>query len=89
MEHGSHAVRKGVVSDIQYNDGEFAEVQTNGIEGIEDNLFLGTIQVHRDDTHDTKSEFENRFPVGMWLDIVTVTEISTRPTDSGETQKLN
>ncbi len=47
-----------------------AEVQTNGIEGTEKNLLLGTIQIHREDMDDTESEFEHRFPVGMWLDIL-------------------
>jgi hypothetical protein len=37
---------------------------------------LGTIQIHREDTSDTSEEFEHRFPVGMWLDIVTTTEIT-------------
>jgi hypothetical protein len=76
MERGRHFVRKSVEGEIQYNDGEFADVQTNGIEGIENDLILGTIQIHREDTDDTKSEFEHRFPVGMWLEIVTTTEIS-------------
>jgi hypothetical protein len=39
-----------VHGEVEYNDGEFAEVQTVGIEGIEKNLLLETIQVHREDT---------------------------------------
>jgi hypothetical protein len=67
---------KKVKGEIDYNDGEFAEVQTCGIEGIEKDLLLGTIQIHRENTSDTSEEFEHRFPVGIWLDIVTTTEIT-------------
>jgi hypothetical protein len=42
----------------------------------EPNAHLGTIQIHREDTSDTPEEFQHRFPVGMWLDIVTTTEIT-------------
>jgi hypothetical protein len=61
---------------VEYNDGEFAEVRTYGIEGIENGLLLETIQVHREDTEDMPEEFQRRFPVGMRLDIVTSTEIT-------------
>jgi hypothetical protein len=88
MEPGLHFVYKRIEGEIQYNDGQFAEVQTNGIEGIEKNLLLGTIQIHREDTDDTESEFEHRFPVGMWLDILTTTEIFAQPTDTRDTEKL-
>jgi hypothetical protein len=67
---------KKVKGEIDYNDGEFAEVQTSGIEGIEKDLSLGIIQIHREDTSDTSEEFQHRFPLGMWLDIVTTTEIT-------------
>ena len=69
-------ISKKVKGEIDYNDGEFAEVQTCGIEGIEKDLLLGTIQIHREDTSDTSEEFQHRFPVGMCLDIVTTTEIA-------------
>jgi len=42
---------------------------------------LGAIQIHREDTSDTSEEFQHRFPVGMWLDIVTTTEITPESTD--------
>ncbi len=50
MEQTQMVVRKRVEGRIEYNDGEFAEVQTVGIEGIEENLLLVTIQIHREDT---------------------------------------
>ena len=74
-------ISKKVKDEIDYNDGEFAEVQTCGIEGIEKDLLLGAIQIHREDTSDTSEEFQPRFPVGMWLDIVTTTEITPESTD--------
>ena len=67
---------KRVEGQVEYNDGEFAEIQTIGIEGIEKNLLLETIQLHRGDTQDTPEEFRRRFPVGMRLGIVTTTEIT-------------
>src|ERR1035438_5142731 len=56
---------KRVEGRIEYNDGEFAEVQTIGIEGIEKNLLLETIQIHREDTQDTPEEFRHRFQIGV------------------------
>jgi hypothetical protein len=64
-----HQKLKGLV---EYNDGQFAEVQTNGTEGLEKNLLLETIQIHREDT------FQPRFPVGRWLDIRTTTEFTAK-----------
>jgi hypothetical protein len=69
---------KRVEGRIEYNDGEFAEVQTIGIEGIEKNLLLETIQIHREDTQDTPEEFRHRFPVGVRLGILTTTEITKK-----------
>lgn len=69
-------ITKKVKGEIDHNDGEFAEVQTFGIEGIEKDLLLGTTQIHREDTSDTPEEFERRFPVGMWLDISTIIDIT-------------
>ena len=45
--------RKRVHGEVEHNDGEFAEIQTVGIEGIEKDLLLETIQVHRCDTDDS------------------------------------
>jgi len=78
MEETRVVVRKKVEGRVQYNDGEFAEVQTVGTEGIEKNLLLETIQIHCEDTNDTPDKFERRFPVGMWLDIFTTTYISVQ-----------
>ena len=33
-------IRKRVEGQVLYNDGEFTEIQTNGIEGIEEGLLL-------------------------------------------------
>jgi hypothetical protein len=64
MEKTRIVVQKRVTGRVDYNDGEFAEVQTVGIEGIEEDLWLATIQVHREDTEDLPEEFQRRFPVG-------------------------
>ncbi len=69
-------VSKKVEGEVEYNDGDFAEVQTFGIEGIEKNLLLATFQIHRDDTSETSEEFQLRFPVGTYLALVTTTEIT-------------
>jgi hypothetical protein len=68
-------VRKKVRGQVEYNDGEFAEIQTSGREGVEDDLLLETIQANREDTGDTPEEFQRRFPVGMWLEIAITTEL--------------
>ena len=67
---------KRVEGEVKYNDGDFAEVDTFGIEGIEKDLLLDTIQIHCEDTEDTSEEFQHRFPVGMWLSISTTTRKS-------------
>ena len=68
-------VTKKVEGEVDYNDGEFAEVKTFGIEGIENGLWLGTMQIHRAKFEYTSDEFRERYPVGMLLQIVTTTEI--------------
>ena len=82
MEQTQLVVRKRVAGRIEYNDGDFAEVQTVGIEGIEEDLLLETLQIHRENTNDRPEEFQRRFPVGMWLDILTTTDITAQPEES-------
>jgi hypothetical protein len=67
-------IRKRVEGKVEYNDGEFAEVLTFGIQGIEKDLLLDNIQTHCCDTEDMPDEFEHRFPVGMRPGILTITE---------------
>jgi hypothetical protein len=69
---------KQVEGQVEYNDGEFAEIQTIGIEGIEKSLLLETIQIHRGDTQDTPEEFRHRFPVGVRLAVLTTTEVTKK-----------
>ena len=68
-------VTKKVEGEIDYNDGDFAEVKTIGIEGTENELWLGTMQIHRAKFEYTSDEFRERYPVGMLLQIETTTEI--------------
>jgi hypothetical protein len=74
----THTIRKRVEGEVKFNDGEFTEVLIYGIEGIEKDLLLDTIQFHRCDTSDTPEQFRQRFAVGRWLDISTTTEISVQ-----------
>jgi hypothetical protein len=46
-------IRKRVAGLIEYNDGEFADVQIVGIEGLEKGLLLERVQLHREDTEDS------------------------------------
>ena len=68
-------ITKEVEGVVDSNDGEFAEINTIGIEGIEDGIWLGTMQIRRVNMEDTWEEFLHRLPVGMRLQIVTTTEI--------------
>jgi hypothetical protein len=43
-------IRKVLEGRIAHNDGDFAEIETIGTEGIEKNLWLDTIQTHREDS---------------------------------------
>ena len=74
----THIIRKKVEGKVKFNDGQFAEVQTVGIERIEKDLLLDTIQFHREDTTDAPEEFQQRFAPGMWLDISTTTEVTVQ-----------
>jgi len=69
-------VTKKVAAEVDFNDGEFAEVQTIGVEGMEKNLLLGAFQIHREDTADTPDQFRQRFSIGMRLDVITTTKIT-------------
>lgn len=60
-------VTKKVEGEVDYNDGEFAEVRTIGIEEIKNGHWLGTMQIHRANTEYTPDEFRQRYPVGMRL----------------------
>ena len=40
-------ITKEVEGEVDSNDGEFAEINTIGIEGIEDGRWLGTMQIRR------------------------------------------
>ena len=76
-------ITKKVEGEVDYNDGEFAETKTIGIEGIEDGLWLGTMQIRRVNMEDTWEDFLQRLPVGMRLRIVTteIKPVSQSPAD--------
>jgi hypothetical protein len=85
---GQVIVTKRLEGEVEFNDGEFAEIQTYGIEGIEKDLLLKTVQVHREDTDDTSDEFQRRLPVGTVLEIATTTEITPKSTGRLDGQVL-
>ena len=53
-----------VEGTVEYNDGEFAKVLTYGIEGIEKDLLLETIQIHCEDTEDMPRRLPAQVPRG-------------------------
>ena len=69
---------KRVEGQVEYNNGELAEVVTIGVEGIEKGLWLDTIWISSSDTSDTAEQFRDRFPVGASLCIQTITEITEK-----------
>ncbi len=89
MEKTQMVIRKRVEGEVQYNDGEFAEILTIGLEGNEEGLLLETFQIHQSDTENTPEEFRQRFPVGTTLSILTITEITTKSAENiSEGQRL-
>lgn len=78
MDKTRIVTRKRVAGLVDYNDGEFAGVQAIGIKGIEKDLWLESIQLHREDTDDTPEDFQRRLPVGRWLNILTTTETTAQ-----------
>jgi hypothetical protein len=64
-----------VLGQVQYNDGEVAEIQTWGLDGMHTGLPLERIQQERDDTDDEAEDFQHKVRVGALLDITTTVEI--------------
>jgi hypothetical protein len=75
-------LRKQVHGEVEFNDGEFAEIQTVGIHGIEKDLLLQTIQVHRGDTGYSCEQFQKKVSVGSWLTICTTIELTSLDSDT-------
>ena len=73
--------RKPVHGEVEFNDGEFAEIQTVGIEGTEKDLLLQTIQLHRGNTGYSCEQFQQELPVGSWLTICTTIEVKRLGSD--------
>jgi hypothetical protein len=73
-----------VHGEVEYNDGNFAEIQTVGIEGMEKDLLLETIQVHQHDTSYTCEQFREKLPVGSWLNICTTIEVTRLESDTDD-----
>jgi hypothetical protein len=69
-------IRKRVGGRVSSNHGDFADVDIIGIEGIEEGLYLDTMQIDCHDTHYSPEEFQRKFAIGMELEICTSTEIT-------------
>ena len=82
MQNTTTIIRKVLEGRVEYNDGHFAVIQTCGIEGVEKNILLQTIQTHREDTNDTPEEFRRRFAVSTMVKICTTTEITNKSGDT-------
>ena len=76
--------QKRVYGRTESNNGEFAEIQTVGIEGIDKGLLLETIQVHRQDTSYSCEQFQDKLPVGSWFDICTTVEMKPLESDTDD-----
>jgi len=74
-EEAQVIIEKKVNGVVEYNDGEFAEVQTFGIEGFEKNLLLAKMQLHRESINDSPQEFQHRFPLDARLEIATTIKV--------------
>jgi hypothetical protein len=73
--------RKEVMGEVVYNDGEFAEIQTFGIHGIEMGILLDTIQLFRCDSNGRRNTnggpraFQRKLRAGALLDIIVTVEV--------------
>jgi hypothetical protein len=76
MERSSVTIQKRVEGQVVFNNGQFAEIETYGIDGIETGLFLDTIQVDRGATASDMRNFKRTFRRGTCLEISTTLEIS-------------
>jgi hypothetical protein len=76
MENTRIISEKRVHGEVECNDGEFAEIQTFGIDDIANNLLLEKIQIHRENTRFSSADFEAKFPVGSLLEICTTIEVT-------------
>ena len=62
MEKNQMMTLKQVEGEVEYNDGELAEIQTVGTDGIEKNLLLETIQMHRSNDTNTPRRVPSQVP---------------------------
>ncbi len=75
MESAIALTKKRIFGRVEFNNGWFAEIQTFGVDGIEKDILLDAIQVHREEMTLSKEQFQQEFRVGQVLDITTTTEL--------------
>jgi hypothetical protein len=76
MERSSVTIQKRVEGQVVFNNGQFVEIETYGIDGIETGLILDTIQIDRCEAATDTRNFKRTFPRGTCLEISTTLEIS-------------
>jgi len=70
------------MTNSAHDDGELAEIQTVGIKGVEKNLLLETIQMHRGDNSYSCEQFQDKLPVGTRMDICATIDVTTLEADT-------
>jgi hypothetical protein len=82
-------IRKRVEGQVQCNQGDFAEIVTHGISGIDTGLIVETIQISRYDTSDGTKEFRRKFRVGTLLDIMTTVDFRSTSRSARDWKELS
>jgi hypothetical protein len=76
MENTIAVTKKRVFGRVKFNEGWYCEIETFGIEGVEKNILLDTIQVDNEEMRE--EQFRQEFRVGSILDITTIREVRRR-----------
>ena len=74
----STIIERRELGRVSFNDGDFAELEISGTEGVEEGIFLETIQVSRDDTGQTVQDFLRSFIVGTEFNVRRIVQIIPR-----------
>ena len=82
-------IRKRAEGQVQCNKGDFAEIVTHGISGIDTGLILDTIQISRFDTNDEPEEFQRKFRVGALLKITTTVDVRSTSKTARQWKELS
>lgn len=81
-------ITKETLGKVEFNDGEFAEIEKIGVEGIEACLLLDRIQIDRSDTSYSRRKFRRIFPAGTLLDVSTTIEVKPTSRTARDLEEL-